>query len=90
MKKAGNLKYAYERTRGEFIVIFDADFAPHPDFLLELLPYTADPKLGIVQSPQYFDISNEAYRKSPLAYAAAYQEELFYRNRRLSATLRSG
>jgi hypothetical protein len=29
MKKAGNLKYAYERTQGEYIVIFDADFARH-------------------------------------------------------------
>ncbi len=27
-KKAGNLKYAYERTHGDFITIFDADFAP--------------------------------------------------------------
>ncbi|MBD0327985.1 MAG: glycosyltransferase [Pyrinomonadaceae bacterium] len=79
MKKAGNLKYAYERTGGEFIAIFDADFAPHPDFLLELLPYTADPKVGIVQSPQYFDVSTEAYKASPLAYAAAFQQELFYR-----------
>jgi cellulose synthase (UDP-forming) len=71
MKKAGNLKYAYERTDGEFIAIFDADFAPHPDFLLELLPYTDNPGVGIVQSPQYFEVSNASYKKHPLAYAAA-------------------
>ncbi len=35
--------------------------------------------MGIVQSPQYFDTSSEVYERSPLAYAAAYQEELFYR-----------
>ncbi len=32
MKKAGNLKYTFERSKGEFIAIFDADFCPHPDF----------------------------------------------------------
>lgn len=80
MKKAGNLKYAYERTGGEFIAIFDADFAPHPDFLLETLPYMdQDPKIGIVQTPQYFDVSPAAYQDSPLAYNAAYAEEPFYR-----------
>ncbi len=45
MKKAGNLKYAYERTNSSFIVIFDADFCPHEDFLLETLPYMADEKM---------------------------------------------
>lgn len=79
MKKAGNLKYTFERTDGKFITIFDADFAPHPDFLNEMLPYMNDPKVGIVQSPQYFQTNQNSYKKSPLAYAAAYQEEIFYR-----------
>ncbi|RDJ92935.1 glycosyltransferase, partial [Lacticaseibacillus rhamnosus] len=34
-KKAGNLRYAAERTDGEVIVIFDADFVPRSDFLVE-------------------------------------------------------
>lgn len=79
MKKAGNLRYAFERTDGEFIAIFDADFAPHPDFLKELLPYMSDPKIGIVQSPQYFDMSDETRKKSPIAYGAAHVQEAFYR-----------
>jgi cellulose synthase/poly-beta-1,6-N-acetylglucosamine synthase-like glycosyltransferase len=79
MKKAGNLKYAYERTCGEYIVIFDADFAPHPDFLTETLPYMSDPTVGIVQTPQYFATTADAYRRSPLAYNAAFAEEPFYR-----------
>lgn len=28
MKKAGNLRYAFARTSGEAVVIFDADFCP--------------------------------------------------------------
>src|SRR6478736_262161 len=44
LKKAGNLRYAFPQTTGEYIVIYDADFAPRPDFLLETLPYfTYDP-----------------------------------------------
>ena len=52
MKKAGNLKYTFERSKGEFIAIFDADFCPHPDFLKETLPYMDDPKTGLpVEKP---------------------------------------
>ena len=79
MKKAGNLKYAYERSNGEFINIFDADFAPHPDFLHDILPYMDDPKVGIVQSPQYFETTYEVYKRSPLEYGAAQVQEAFYR-----------
>ena len=79
MKKAGNLKHAYEKTDGEFIVIFDADFAPHPDFLRETLPYMIDENVGIVQTPQYFEASDTVHKQSPLAYNAAFAEEPFYR-----------
>lgn len=79
MKKAGNLKYAYERTNGDFIVIFDADFAPHPDFIIETLPYMRDRSIGIVQTPQYFELSKESYQQSHIAYNAAFAEEPFYR-----------
>jgi len=48
--KAGALRYGLERSRGEFIAIFDADFVPRPDFLRKTLPYFADPKVGMVQT----------------------------------------
>jgi len=79
MKKAGNLKYAYERTDGDFIAIFDADFSPHEDFLIEMIPYTAAKNVGIVQSPQYFHASKITWKFSWVSYCAAYQEEFFYR-----------
>ena len=34
---------ASRHTRGEHVVIFDADFRPRPDFLAETLPYMDDP-----------------------------------------------
>ena len=76
-KKAGNLRYAFLRTDGDFIVVFDADFCPRPDFLVELLPYLlADASIGIAQSPQYFDTSDD---KNWLENGAGAVQEFFYR-----------
>jgi len=55
LKKAGSLRWAFRRTRGEFFVIFDADVCPRSDFLYELVPrILVDPTIGIVQSSEYF------------------------------------
>ena len=49
--KAGALQAALERTKEDFIAIFDADFIPPADFLLSTLPYfVRDERLGIIQS----------------------------------------
>lgn len=57
--KAGNLNNALINCRGELIAIFDADFAPHSDFLIELLPYFNQSNLALVQTPQhYYNSSN--------------------------------
>lgn len=80
MKKAGNLKYGFERSEGEFIAIFDADFAPHPDFIRELVPYMQDEKVAIIQTPQYFDTSEKIHKRSALEYGAAHIQEDFYRS----------
>ena len=59
-KKAGNIRYAYTQTSGEFFVVFDADFCPRFDFLLEVIPYhIANPKRAIVQTPQFFSFTSE-------------------------------
>lgn len=79
MKKAGNLKYGHERSKGEFIVVFDADFAPRPEFIQELLPYMQDPRVAIAQSPQYFQADADIHRRSPLEFGAGQTQEDFYR-----------
>lgn len=48
--KAGALQDAMPRVKGDFIAIFDADFAPRPDFLRTTMTYFEDPKVGIVQT----------------------------------------
>jgi cellulose synthase (UDP-forming) len=77
MKKAGNLRYGYAHSSGEFILILDADFAPRADLPAEMLPYLcADDALGIIQSPQYFRTRG---RMSRMERGAGAVQELFYR-----------
>ena len=51
--KAGALAYAAPLAKGEFIAIFDADFAPPSDFLVRTLPHftrSTGERVGFVQS----------------------------------------
>jgi cellulose synthase/poly-beta-1,6-N-acetylglucosamine synthase-like glycosyltransferase len=49
--KAGALQEGLKTARGEYIVIFDADFVPNRDFLKRTIPYFyTDPKIGVVQT----------------------------------------
>ena len=48
--KAGALKEGLVDAKGEFIVIFDADFVPQKDWLYKTIPYFKDPKIGVVQT----------------------------------------
>ena len=48
--KAGALACGLTAARGEFIAVFDADFVPHPDFLLRIVPEFRDPRVGMVQA----------------------------------------
>jgi cellulose synthase (UDP-forming) len=75
-KKSGNLRYAFARTSAEYLVIFDADFAPRPDFLAETLPYMDDPAIAIVQTPQFFRASTA---QTWIENAAGAIQEVFYR-----------
>ena len=48
--KAGALKEGLEIATGEFIAIFDADFLPQQDWLLQTIPYFKNDKIGLVQT----------------------------------------
>jgi cellulose synthase/poly-beta-1,6-N-acetylglucosamine synthase-like glycosyltransferase len=48
--KAGALEEAQVVAKGEFIAIFDADFLPNPNFLLETIPYFNSDDIGVVQT----------------------------------------
>jgi exo-beta-1,3-glucanase (GH17 family)/cellulose synthase/poly-beta-1,6-N-acetylglucosamine synthase-like glycosyltransferase len=52
--KAGALRIAMARTAvdAEIIGIIDADYIVQPDWLSDLVPVFADPRVGLVQAPQ--------------------------------------
>lgn len=52
--KAGNLINALFQTDGQFMLILDADQVPRPEILDRTLGYFDDPKVALVQTPQWF------------------------------------
>ena len=61
--KAGAMKEAMPSTEGyEYIAVFDADFQPSPDFLLQTIPYLeGNADVGYVQTRWTFLNPNESY-----------------------------
>lgn len=81
-KKAGNMRYAFDRTLSDYILVLDADFAPRADMLDELLPYLeSEPDLGIIQSPQFFRVHEG---QGWVERGAGAVQELFYRSVQVS------
>lgn len=77
-KKSGNLWFGYQVSYSEFILLLDADFAPRHDFLDEVLPYMdAHPDVGIVQTPQFFRVTDD---QTWIERGAGAIQELFYRS----------
>ncbi|MEZ4460758.1 MAG: glycosyltransferase family 2 protein [bacterium] len=48
--KAGALEAGQAVARGEFVAIFDADFIPQEDFLLQTIHHFTEPSVGMVQT----------------------------------------
>lgn len=77
LKKAGNLRNAFAKTSADFIIIFDADFCPASDFLIQTIPYFYENEnISIVQTPQFFDVKKEY---PWIRRGAGAVQELFYR-----------
>lgn len=55
--KAGNLNHGLAvsaaQTRGELIMVLDADFVPRRNFLWRTVGFFDDPRIGIVQTPAF-------------------------------------
>ncbi len=48
--KAGALKEGLNNAKGKYVAIFDADFIPKSDFLINTLKYFTNDKVGLVQT----------------------------------------
>ncbi len=74
--KAGNLNNALIETQGEFILVLDADQIPDPRILDHTLGYFRDPRMALVQTPQYFHnvpFSDPLGSQAPLFYGPIQQ-----------------
>ena len=72
--KAGNINNALQKTKSQFFVVFDADHVPTKDFLQKTMGYFIDPKLGFVQTPQYY----KNHSQNLVTEGSWRQQELFF------------
>lgn len=73
--KAGNINNALRTVaRGEVCVVLDPDHIPEPDFLDNIIPFFADPKIGFVQIVQSYYNTKDTL----VARGAAEQTFQFY------------
>ncbi|HSF75931.1 MAG TPA: glycosyltransferase [Microcoleus sp.] len=77
--KAGNLNHALAYTRGELIVVFDADFIPTKNFLIRTVGFCQDPTVALVQTPQSYYNADPIARNLGLDNVITPEEEVFYR-----------
>jgi cellulose synthase (UDP-forming) len=52
--KAGNINHALNHTKGQVLLILDADHVPQPDILDATVGYFDDPAVAVVQTPHDF------------------------------------
>lgn len=77
--KAGNYNNALQKTSSPFIVVFDADMRPTPDFLMRSVPYLfMDEKIGFIQLPQSFSNLDIFQRKFKLGKYIPSEQDYFY------------
>ncbi|UKJ76524.1 glycosyltransferase [Azospirillum brasilense] len=76
--KAGNINHALKHLatlsrQPDFVVVLDADFVPHSNFVTRALALFHDPSVGLVQTPQHF--FNPDPIQSNLRIGRAYPDE---------------
>ena len=72
--KAGNLNHALSIAKGEYFAVFDADFVPDADFLIETVPFFTHADVAFVQTPQAYGNLHTV-----IARGAAFMQTVFYR-----------
>jgi len=77
--KAGNINDVLPELDVDLIAIFDADHIAHADFLTHTMPYFADQRVALVQTPQEFynaDSFEHVRTRRGLRFG---EQQLFYR-----------
>ncbi|MDH5764881.1 MAG: cellulose synthase catalytic subunit, partial [Gammaproteobacteria bacterium] len=78
--KAGNLNNALQYSDAEFIAIFDADHAPHKNFITNTIGYFRDDKVALVQTPQdFYNLDSYQHRSQRSVRRIWTEQSLFFR-----------
>jgi cellulose synthase (UDP-forming) len=81
--KAGNLNHAIAKTKGELIVVFDADFVPTKNFLTRTIGFFQDPTIALLQTQQSFYNADPVARNLGLEKVLTQEVEIFSRHYQL-------
>ena len=76
--KAGNINHALHLTRGELVMILDADHVPVRSFLSETVGFFSDPKVALVQTPHHFFNPDPFQRNLSVEDKIAPEGDFFY------------
>ncbi len=77
--KAGNLNAALQRTRGELVLVLDADHVPTVDILENTVGwFLRDPKMFVVQTPHFFISPNPLEKNLQTFELMPGDTEMFY------------
>jgi len=71
--KAGNINNGLKRAKGKYFAIFDADYIPKKNFLIETLPFFSKENIALVQTPQIY-----RNRKNLISRGADGAQRIFY------------
>lgn len=84
--KAGNYNHALKCTSSPYLVFFDADMAPTPDFLEITLPFflKQPSKIGFIQLPQSFKNPDIFQYRFNLGNKIPFEQEYFYNSLQIS------
>lgn len=78
--KAGNINYALSRTRGELLLILDADHVPQARILNRTIGYFRDPQVALVQMPQdFYNLDSIQHTPADSLQQAWHEQAIFYR-----------
>jgi cellulose synthase/poly-beta-1,6-N-acetylglucosamine synthase-like glycosyltransferase len=84
--KAGALNIVLRETdpAAEIVAVIDSDYVVRPDWLRNLVPYFADPKIAIVQAPQDYRDGYQSAFKAMCAweFAGFFDIGMVHRNER--------
>lgn len=72
--KAGNINNGLRHTTNPYFVVFDADHVPHKTFLEQVMGYFIDPRMGFIQTPQFYKNQDE----NNVTKVAWQQQTLFF------------